>query len=388
MVLVGTYPPRHCGIATFTAHLRQGLQAAGKDPVGVVAVVRKAADASRRPEVIGCIDQDRAEAYATAAEDLNRAAPEVVILQHEYGIFGGEDGRYVLGLLTSLRPPVITTLHTVRAYPTPGQRAVLHEIASRSAAVVVIARRAVALLRDVYGVNQHKVVFIPHGVPELNHQSSGRSKQELGLDGKVVAMTFGLLGPGKGIERVLEAMAAVKDEPGLVYLVVGATHPEERRSHGETYRHKLAAWTERLGLAGKVRFVDQYLTDAELFRYLSACDIYITPYPGREQISSGTLTYAAYMGKAILSTPYAYAEELLGGGAGLLVPYDDASGWAAALATLVRQPGLRRKLAAAAQARTAGFGWRQIGSRYARLAEVVSARNREARGEVPASVGR
>ncbi|HEY8394500.1 MAG TPA: glycosyltransferase family 4 protein [Thermaerobacter sp.] len=362
--IVSTYPPRRCGLASFAAHLRQGLLAAGAGEVPVVAVVRETGG-SWPPEVVMTLPQEEDWAYVEAARYLNRSGVDAVLLQHEFGIFGGEVGRKVLQLLSSLSVPVITTLHTVLSRPGPEQRAVLQRVIRASRAVVVMAGRAAGILRDVYGAPPEKIVHIPHGVPAPPPGTPAGWKERLGLAGRTVAMTFGLIGPGKGIEMALDALAqAVRECPDLLYLVVGATHPDIARTSGESYRQALEERVQELGLAGHVRFVNRYLDEQELLGYLAACDIYITPYQEPQQISSGTLTYAVAMGKAVISTPYAYAEELLSGGAGWLVPFGDAAALGRALVALARNPELRARLARRARERARGFAWPQVGARY------------------------
>lgn len=387
IALIGTYPPRRCGIATFTANLRQALADAGVSPLPVAALVRDDADAVDERAVLIRIERDRVDHYTAAAAALRTAPVEAVLLQHEYGIFGGADGRHVLRLLAALHQPLITVLHTVLAHPTPGQRDVLREVVARSAAVVVMARAAEPLLRLVYHVDTAKVVHIPHGAPEPPPGRAQAWKAQLGLSGRVVAMTFGLLGPGKGIERMLDAVAIAGPRcPDLLYLVVGATHPEERRARGESYRRALEARVAKLGIGRWVRFIDRYLSEAELLAHLAACDIYVTPYPGAEQICSGTLSYAGYLGKPIISTPYAYARELLGGGAGWLVPFDGTAELAAALSALARAPERRALLAARMRDRCREFGWASVGRRYAELAAAVAGRKAAASSGVIAGV--
>jgi len=368
IAIISTYPPRQCGIATFAAHLRQGLLAAGAASVPVVALLRGEEDRAVGPAVIGGIHQDLQASYALASQMINRLAPRAVLLQHEFGIFGGEDGRYVLDLADALRLPIITTLHTVPERPTPSQRLILHRLGDRSARVVVLAPRAQRMLSETYGVDPAKIVYIPHGVPTPPPGSALEWKRRLGLENRTVVMTFGLLSPGKGIEVAIEAMAqAVSRHPELLYLIVGTTHPEVRRRYGEAYREFLAAKIDALGLHDHVRFVNRYLTDREVLGYLRACDIYVTPYPNRDQISSGTLTYAAFMGKAIISTPYIYAEELLGDGAALFFPFGDSAALAECLIALAGDRMLRDRLSLAARRRTSHYAWDAVGGAYLKL---------------------
>lgn len=368
IAVISTYPPRQCGIATFAAHLRQGLLAAGAPSVPVVALLRGEEDRAVGPAVIGTIYQDLQNSYALASQMINRLAPRAVLLQHEFGIFGGEDGRYVLDLVDALRTPVIATLHTVPERPTASQRYILHRLADRSARVVVLAKRALRMLSETYGVDGAKITYIPHGVPTPPPGSPAEWKRRLGLENRTVVMTFGLLSPGKGIEVAIDAMArAVSRHPELLYLIVGATHPEVRRRHGEAYREFLQSRIDALGLKDHVRFVNRYLTDRELLGHLRACDIYITPYPNRDQISSGTLTYAAFMGKPIISTPYIYAEELLGDGAALFFPFGDGDALAEHLMALAGDRTMRERLSLAARRRTARYAWDAVGAEYLKL---------------------
>lgn len=357
--LVSTYPPRRCGLATFAAHLRGGLLAAGARSVPVVAVVKEPSVLRQAPEVLYEIRQEHAGDYREAAAALNTAGVDVVLLQHEFGIFGGTAGTMVQELLAHLRVPVVATLHTILAEPDPEYREAFLALLDRVDRVVTMAARGVELLQEVYGVPPERIELIPHGVPEPPAGTAETWKERLGLAGRTVAMTFGLIGPGKGIETALRAIAeAVRACPDLLYLVVGATHPEVLRREGERYRRSLEALAVELGLADHVRFVDRYLDEDELLGYLMACDLYLSPYPGAQQITSGTLTYALAMGKAVISTPYTYAREMLAGGAGRLVPFGDVQAMARAVTELARNPELRAGLGSRARRRTRGFAWR------------------------------
>ena len=393
LALVSTYPPRRCGLATFAAHLRTGLLAAGADSVPVVAMVKDRAGEPQAPEVLLAVRQERAEDYRQAARVLNAAGVDAVLLQHEFGIFGGTAGMLVDELLRHLRVPVIATLHTVLSEPAPEYRQALLALLDRVERVVVMAARGVELLEEVYGLSPERIVLIPHGVPEPPAGTAEMWKERLGLSGRTVAMTFGLIGPGKGIETALRAIAgAVPDCPDLLYLIVGATHPEVLRREGERYRQSLENLVAELGLSDHVRFVNRYLDEDELLGFLMACDLYLTPYPGSQQITSGTLTYALAMGKPVVSTPYAYARELLSGGAGRLVPFGDWQAMARAVADLAKSPQLRAQMGARARQRTRGFGWRQVAARYldlaartARRPQRAAAREVAARRQVVAS---
>lgn len=369
MPIVSTFPPRQCGIATFASHLRQGMRAAGVPALPVIALVKDRDQRGRGGSPIASvIHQDTAGDYAAAARFVNTLNPRAVFLQHEFGIFGGEDGRYVLEFIHGLKVPVIATLHTVPERPTPGQRYVLRELGRACERVVVLARRAQTMLSSTYDIDEDSIIFIPHGVPAPPPGTSREWKRRLGLEHRIVVMTFGLIGPGKGIEVAIDAVAQVAaDHPDLVYLIVGATHPEVKRRHGEAYREFLMERAARQGLGGQIRFVNRYLTDRQLLGYLRACDIYITPYPNRDQISSGTLTYAAFTGKAIISTPYIYAEELLGDGGALFFPFGDVNALTEALRRLVEDPVERHRTAAAARQRTREYAWSTVGREYVNL---------------------
>ena len=366
LAIVSTYPPRQCGLATFAAHLRSGLKAAGVEQIDVAALMKDSSHESA--EILISIDQHHREDYRSAGRLLNEQGYDAILLQHEFGIFGGIAGGYILDLLDEVSAPVIVTLHTVLADPDPEQKTVFKEVLDRASRLVTMARGAIPILTGVYGSPETKIEYIPHGVPIPPAGSQDDWKIRLGLQGRLVALTFGLLGPGKGIETALRAMAqAVNDFPELLYLVVGATHPEVIHQQGEQYRHSLEALVEELGLQNHVRFVNRFLKEEELLGYLKACDLYLTPYPAPQQITSGTLTYALSVGRAVISTPFLYARELLGNGAGILVPFEDPESMGRALAELAGNPKQREQLAKRAKQVTLGFEWSTIGARYSAL---------------------
>lgn len=369
IVYISTYPPRRCGIATYTAHLAAAVSATRMlGPALVVALDEDRHAHTYPPTVVEVVPSRELPAYLRAADRINRLGAALVSLQHEYGIFGGEAGEYVVSLLRRLQVPVVATLHTVLARPDPPYRRVMEQIVASARELVVISQVARDTLQEVYGVSPRRVTVIPHGAPQPDAHRRRAVRRQLGLQGKVVLCTFGLLSRGKGIEYVLEALPQVVTSfPQIVYLVVGQTHPVVRRQEGESYRQELLALVERLGLDGHVRFVDRYVSEGELIDYLLAADIYITPYPGDQQVSSGTLAYALGMGKVVVSTPYPYARELLAGGVGVLVPFRDSRAIARALRALAASPEIRRQLANRAALRGAGMGWPQVGKAYARL---------------------
>lgn len=335
---ISSYVPRKCGIATFTNDLgtaiAQETPAPDPDvtPYAVVALNDRVGEYEYGPEVLAEIDQPRRDHYSSAAEVLNTSRIDAVSLQHEYGLFGGADGAYIVEMIDRLDKPVITTLHTVLTQPTDSQRSVLGDVCARSAAVVVMAERAKTILQDVYGTDPDRVHLIHHGVPDLPFGDNETYKERFGLQGRPMILTFGLLSPGKGIETMLEAMARVVPEhPDAVYVILGETHPGVRRESGELYRISLERKAVELGIQENVQFHNRYVSKRDLREYLQAADFYATPYRAKEQITSGTLAYALAAGKAIVSTPYWHAQELLAGGRGKLVDFGDADGFAKAL---------------------------------------------------------
>ncbi|HYM83087.1 MAG TPA: glycosyltransferase family 4 protein [Candidatus Dormibacteraeota bacterium] len=365
---VSTYPPRRCGIATFTHDL-----AAATGRREIVALDGDVDPLSYSPEVHHRIRRDHDGDYGRAARSLG-ACVDVVSIQHEFGIWGGPDGAYVLDFVRALTVPAVTTLHTVLKSPTAGQRAVLSELVARSDATVVMSRSAAALLVAVYGVERHKLDIVPHGVPDLPLVDPATVKASFGVDGRDVILSFGLLGPGKGYELALEALpAVVAAHPAACYVIVGATHPNLLRTEGEAYRVRLTQMVGDLGLRDHVRFVDRFVGHVELMRWLEAADVFVTPYPHLDQIVSGTLSYAMGAGRAIVSTPYTYAAELLSDGRGLLVTPGSPRALANALTEVLSDRALRATLGARAHAYSRRMVWSAVGAEYRRVFERVAA---------------
>ena len=348
VALLGNHLPRQCGIATFTTDLSDAISSIGPDLDCFVLAMN---DGSRRYAYPGRVrfeleDNDPA-AYTRAADFLNVNAVDVVSVQHEYGIFGGKAGSNLLMMLRDLRMPIVTTLHTILAEPNLYQRRVMDQIVEVSDRLVVMTARGADLLRGVHGVAAEKIDVIPHGIPNVPFAGS---KNRLGVEGRPLVLTFGLLSPDKGIENVIDALPAILSQyPDVVYIVLGATHPHVIEQQGETYRLMLEERANRLGVAGNVIFHNRFVSQSELTEFLAATDIYVTPYRNPEQITSGTLAYAVGAGKAVISTPYAYARELLAEGRGILVPWNDAPAIAAEVVALLDEPerlrGLRRRAA-------------------------------------------
>jgi glycosyltransferase involved in cell wall biosynthesis len=362
--ILGNHLPRHCGIATFTTHLADGLATARPD-VDVFVVAMN--DAGRRHAYPSRVRFEIAESdldsYRRAADFLNVNQVDVLSVQHEYGIFGGRAGVHLLALLRELRMPIVTTLHTVLSTPNSAQRAVLDELARLSDRLVVMSESGADLLKRVHDIPDEQIDLIPHGIPHVTVDPD--SKTRLGVSGRTVILTFGLLSRDKGIEHVIDALPAiVAAHPDVVYIVLGATHPHVIEHEGEAYRLMLETRGQQLGVAANMIFHNRFVSQDELNEFLSATDIYITPYLQLEQITSGTLAYAVGAGKAVISTPYVYARELLADGRGVLVPPKDPGAIARAVIGLVGDDDLRSAMCARAAAYGVGMTWPAVAARY------------------------
>jgi len=320
------------------------------------------------PEVVVRINQHRREDYREAAEYLNHSKVDVALLQHEYGLFGGQAGGYIFELLDRLDKPVISTLHTVLAEPTAEQADVLRRVCQRSEGVVVMAERARRILRDVYDVSGDVIRLIPHGVPDVPFGPTEPFKARFQISGRPTMLTFGLLSPGKSIEVVLDALARVVPAyPNLVYIVLGVTHPGVKRESGESYRISLERRAVSLGIEKNVAFHNRYVSIGDLREYLQAADIYATPYGNRDQITSGTLAYAVACGKAVVSTPYWHAQELLADGRGRLVEFGDVDGFAEAFRDLLGDAAERQRMQRAAYDYGREMVWPNVARQYAEV---------------------
>jgi glycosyltransferase involved in cell wall biosynthesis len=371
VAFIGTYPPRRCGIGTFTHDLAAGVsqlqgEALGQgETVQVVALTNIPGGYAYGREVCFEIRAQHAMDYRQAADYLNLSRVEVVSLQHEFGIFGGEDGAYILNLLGDLKKPVVTTLHTVLAEPTEGQFQTLKSTCQHSMLVVVQAQKAVEMLTDIYDVPHQKILMIHHGAPDVPFLDSAIYKDQFQAEGRRVILTFGLLSPKKGIEVGIEALASVAQEfPDVLYIVLGATHPEVKRRYGEAYRLSLERLVKRKGLEQHVVFHNRFVTYEQLVGFLIAADVFVTPYLTKEQIVSGTLAYAMACGKVIVSTPYWYAEELLTDGRGRLVPFRDAGALAGCLRDLLSDEMKRDRLRTCAYQFGRQMVWREVARLY------------------------
>jgi len=369
IAVLGNHAPRQCGIATFTTDLSEAIDVRFPHVDCFVLAMNDAGRRHAYPDRVRFeITEGDLDSYRRAADFLNVNGVDVVSVQHEYGIFGGKAGSHVLALLRELRMTIVTTLHTILAEPNPAQRAVLDEVVRLSSRLVVMSTRGADLLRQVHGVPSEKIDLIPHGIPVLPHAAF--SKQRIGVEGKRVILTFGLLSPDKGIEYVIDALPAIlAAHPNVIYVVLGATHPHVKDRHGETYRMMLEARARTLGVASSVIFHNRFVSQAELVEFLSAADVYVTQYLKAEQIVSGTLAYAVGSGKAVISTPYWYATELLADGRGTLVPWRDAA--AIARATVEFFADDEKRLASCRRAAAYGRGmvWPAVARAYAETFE-------------------
>jgi len=366
IAFVGNYLPRECGIATFTTDLCNALTVEF-GPGRLFAIpVNDPESSYEYPEQVRLeLTQEDIESYERAAEFLNFNGNDLVCLQHEYGIFGGAAGRYILALLRKLSMPLVTTLHTVLREPDANQRIVLEEIAQLSDRLVVMSELAAQLLRDVYAVPSGKIDVIPHGVPDLPFMDPNYFKDKFGTEGKSVLLTFGLLSPNKGIENVIRALPAIlARHPNVVYIVSGVTHPHIRRREGESYRESLQALAKELGVADHLILNNRFVSAEELVEHVGAADIYITPYRQEAQVVSGTLAIALGAGKAIISTPYWHAKELLAEKRGIIVPFEDPGAISEAVLALLENDAERHSMRKRAYLHSRATTWPRTAKAY------------------------
>jgi glycosyltransferase involved in cell wall biosynthesis len=378
IAFIGNSLPRRCGIATFTTDLQNAVAAARGDLETVIVAMTDHGQTYDYPSTVGFqVNDNRPEDYIRAAEFLNSGRFDAVSLQHEFGIFGGEAGSHILALLSRLTIPVVTTLHTVLSEPTKAQRDVLVRIIGISSRVVVMAEKGRELLRAVYQVPDEKIEIIPHGIPEFAFVEPDDAKVKLGFSDKAVILTFGLLSPNKGIEIMIDAMPSIlKTRPDAVYVVLGATHPNLVRDQGEAYRASLVAHTRAAGVEDHVVFLNQFVDQKTLLEFISMSDVYVTPYLNEAQMTSGTLAYSFGLGKAVVSTPYWHARELLADGRGILVPFGDAAALGVEISKLLTNDVLRQAMRKRAYSSSRSMTWERTAERYMAVFEAAGRRHR------------
>ncbi len=365
IALIGTFPPRKCGIATFTDDVRASIvEAFPAAEIDIYAITRKSLDVQYGNAVRATINEGERASFAAVARDINRSNADVVWIQHEFGLYGGFGGDNILALVEAVAAPVIVTLHTVLSHPDADQLRVMQRLVARASRLVVMSAAGRKLLLDFYGADSEQVALIEHGVPDRPFGRTALFKQKLGLDGHNVLMTFGLLSPGKGIENVVTALPDIVSQfPDTLYCIVGATHPNLFESEGERYRDQLKQQIDALGMSNHVRWFDAFFDLPDLLDLIEAADIYVTPYPGAGQSTSGTLSYAVALGKAVVSTPYIHACELLDDGHGVLVPFNDGHAIAVAVNGLLSNPNELRALQQRAYLRGREMLWSTFAAR-------------------------
>ena len=368
-LFLGSYPPRECGIATFTKDVVDAYDQAFGFASPVIAIDEPGAEMRRYdPEVVARIREQNRESYASAAELVSIYPVDLVNIQHEYGLFGGERGEWLADFMSMLDKPAVLTMHTVLPEPDETYLRVTKALCEEASKVVALSETGRNLLERVYGIDPDVLQVIHHGVPDVPFQDTAAAKASFGIGQRTVISTFGLISRGKGLEFAIEAMRdVVKRHPETLYLILGETHPVVRRQEGESYRESLTAMVRQYGLHYNVQLIDKYLDFDEVVSYLAATDIYLTPYLNPAQIVSGTLAYAVGCGKAIVSTPYLYAQELLAHNRGFLCNFRDAASIASRLNMLLDDPALRR----ATERRAYRFGrqmtWPNVAAQYGHL---------------------
>lgn len=373
LAYVGTYPPRECGIGTFTQNLAHAMLEHGKriNEIMVFAMNDHNQEYAYLPEVKLIINQEQQTDYLEAANFINHSGADACILEHEFGIYGGLSGIYILPLLHRLKIPLITTLHTILETPSYNEKAILIEICKMSNRVVVMSQKAINFLVEIYDVPKEKIVLIAHGVPDIQFDKE-QSRKEFKLNKKKLLLTFGFIGRNKGIETVIKALPQiVKKHPEVLYMVLGKTHPSVLRHSGEEYRNYLQKLIKTLKLNEHVLLLNEFIDEVELFKYLSACDIYITPYINEAQITSGTLSYAMGSGCAVVSTPYWHAAELLADNKGRLFDFNDENALAQNLNELLEEPETLKEIQKKASEYGQNITWPKIGLKYATLIEDI-----------------
>jgi glycosyltransferase involved in cell wall biosynthesis len=367
-LFVGSFPPRNCGIATFTQDVVTSFDSAFGVRSDVISIEEPGAERTYPSRVVAHLHQADRSSHIRAAHFANAHPAALVNVQHEYGLFGGEEGVWFLDFLAELTKPAVVSLHTVLPDPSDYHMKLASAICERAAAVVTLSQTGRDLLVERYGVDPNKVSVIHHGVPDVPFEPTGDAKASFGVGDRMVISTFGLLSRGKGLEYAIEAMrTVVQTHPEALYLILGETHPQVRKNEGESYRATVQEMVETYGLQNNVRLINRYLPFDELVQYLRATDIYLTPYLNPAQIVSGTLAYAIGCGKAVISTPYLYAKELLSFNRGLLADFRDSDSIARSVLALLDDPALRASIERRAYRFGRRMTWPHVASEYGSL---------------------
>ncbi|MFH0867283.1 MAG: glycosyltransferase family 4 protein, partial [Bacteroidota bacterium] len=378
LAYIGTYPPRECGIGTFTMNLYKSMvmnNETAKDPTeGFIVAMNDHEETYDYPEEVKLtIRQEHQRDYLEAVKFINLSGADICVLEHEFGIFGGQNGIYILPLLHRLEIPLIVTLHTIMKAPSYNEKAVLQEICKMAHKVVVMSHTAIKFLTSIYNVDKRKIAYIEHGVPDIQFNQE-QSKKDFKLENKKILLTFGILSRNKGIETVIKALPKVIEKyPEVLYMVLGKTHPNVLRHSGEEYRNYLQRLVNSLKLGNHVFFLNEFIIQKELFKYLSASDIYITPYLNEAQITSGTLSYAIGVGSAVISTPYWHASELLADGRGRLFNFNDSDELSRIFMELLDHPEVLKDLRKKAYDYGRTITWPRSGGKYVALAKKILA---------------
>jgi len=386
IAFLGNYVPRRCGIATFTTDICESLAREFPAIDVFAAAMNDTPKGYQYPSRVRFeVGQNDIDEYRQLAEFLNMSQVDLVCLQHEYGIYGGPAGSYLLTTLRRLRMPIVTTLHTVLAEPDENQARVLNELCDLSERLIVMSEKARTLLMSIYKCPEDKIDLVPHGIPDMPFIDPNFYKDMFNVEGRRVILTFGLLSPNKGIEYMIDALPAiVQSVPDVIYIVLGVTHPHVKSEQGEKYRHDLQVRARRLGVADNIVFHDRYVALEELCQFLGAADLYVTPYLNEDQIASGTLAYSLGNGKAVISTPYWYANELLAEGRGMIVPFRDSSALAAAAIDLFDNEAKRHAMRKRAYSYGRKMIWKEVAGLYLKSFR----RATEERLGTPVAVGR
>ncbi len=380
-IYLSTYPPEECGLATFTKDTADAVDYAAGRPVSSIIAIEKIRSMKKIDgRVVHVIDNEQQDSYQRAARFVNNGEWNVVSLQHEFGLYPGEWGDGILQFVRHCKKPIATTLHTLPTEPTLKPYQLIRELANRSDALIVMTKTAANLLQSVYGVSKASVRVIPHGVPVVPFERDRSHRHSLGLADRQVICTFGLINPGKGLELMIRAMPQIVAKfPEAIYSIVGVTHPLVKRQTGEVYREQLVALAASLGVSRNVQFVNQYLSLPALITYLQSSDVFVTPYPGKDQIASGTMAYAMATVGAIVSTPYLYAQEVLAGERGLLVPFSSSSALAEATIRFLTEPALSAETRHRAYQYAQSMFWPHVGRQYlntfSQTAEITRSRS-------------